>query len=335
MKRADFGYTLPSELIAQEPLKSRDRARLLVIDRKSGSFRHDVFANVGQYLPPASLLVVNDSKVIPARLLGHRAGSGGKVEVFVLKITSDDGLADVLIRPLRRMHDGDELIFDDGVRAVVVDRTRPSVRFNRKGVLAFLNKQGHIPLPPYIDRQDAPRDRTYYQTVYAHKWGSVAAPTAGLHFTKALLTTLAAQGHAMAKVTLHVNYGTFKPVDEEDITQHQIHTEEYGVTQKTRQALNRAKKKRQAVVAVGTTSCRVLETLAGGKDLKGTTNLFIYPGYTFKNVDALITNFHLPYSTLLMLVSAFGSRELIMAAYLEAIKNKYRFYSYGDAMLII
>lgn len=332
----DFHYDLPEALIAQEPLRQRDQARLMVIDRAAGSIKHDIFKNIGQYLPQKSCVVLNDSKVIPARLQGRRQPHGGAVEIFLLKRLSDGYSFEALLRPQRRLKNDERIIFNGGkLVAQIKDRDNRIVRFNRKNITGYLNKIGHIPLPPYIKRRDNAADRTYYQTVYAQKPGSVASPTAGLHFTGRLLKRMKQAGHAIEQVTLHVNYATFKPVEERDITKHQMHTEEYSVAQKTFAALNKAKQEGRKIVAVGTTSCRVIETVAASGTLKGETDIFIYPGCRFRMTDILVTNFHLPFSTLLMLVYAFGTTELIKRAYQEAIKQKYRFYSYGDAMIII
>lgn len=343
MNLNEFHYVLPQELIAQEPLRQRDQARLMVIDRATGSIKHDIFKNIGQYLPAKSCVVLNDSKVIPARLLGRRQPNGGTVEIFLLKRLPDGYSYEALMRPLRRLKTDERIIFNGGkLVAQIKDRDKGVVRFNRKGITGQLNKIGRIPLPPYIKRRDNAADRKYYQTVYAKKAGSVASPTAGLHFTGRLLKSLGQAGHMIEKVTLHVNYATFKPVEEQDITKHQIHTEEFAVSHKTFGALSKSKQEGRKIVAVGTTSCRVLETISKwnvgngrGRALQGNTDIFIYPGYRFRMTDVLLTNFHLPYSTLLMLVYAFGTKELIARAYQEAIKQSYRFYSYGDAMIIL
>lgn len=347
MKVSEFDFDLPQELIAQYPLRQRDQARLMVVDRKRGEIRHDIFANVANYLPPDSCIVLNDSKVIPARLLGRRERTPGKVEVFLLKKLSDGCSYETLIRPLNRLKLNEKIQFNSGsLTAELIDIPKRIVRFNRKDVAAQLKKHGHMPLPPYIKRADEPLDHKYYQTVYARKPGSVASPTAGLHFTPALLNALHKKGHGIETVTLHVNLATFRVVETQDITQHQMHTEEYSLTQKSFRAISAAKAKGSKIVAVGTTSCRVLETIGDRNvraqnfvplwgTLQGSTDIFIYPGYTFRAVDALITNFHLPRSTLLMLVYAFGGAELLKKAYAQAIRAQYRFYSYGDAMIII
>lgn len=334
MKLKDFGYDLPEDLIAQSPLAKRDGARLLVVDRKRGTLGHDFFYNLSAHIPEQCQFVLNNSKVIPARLLGVKERTGGKVEIFLLKKLGEQRY-EVLLRPQKKIRDGDVIRFSrPGVYARVEDVDKRVVWFSRKQLLPYLEKEGHIPLPPYIKREDGKADREFYQTVYARHAGSVAAPTAGLHFTKGLLAQLKKQGHSFEHVTLHINYATFKPVEEEDITTHRMHTESYSVSEAAVERI-RARRKKHPVVAVGTTSCRVLETVGNGGQLRGDTNLFIYPGYRFTMTDILLTNFHLPYSSLLMLVSAFGGMDLIKRAYQEAVKEKYRFYSYGDAMLII
>ncbi len=339
MKLSEFDFDLPQELIAQYPLKKRDQARLMVIDRQKETISHDIFANVGKYLPPGSCVVLNDSKVIPARLLGRREKTPGKVEIFLLKkLPSADGRSyETLIRPLNRLKLNEKIQFNGGsLTAELLDINKRIVRFNRKDVAAQLKKHGHMPLPPYIKRADEALDHKYYQTVYARKPGSVASPTAGLHFTPVLLNSLRKKGHGIETVTLHVNLATFRMVETEDITQHQMHTEEYALTQKSSRTISAVKAKGSKIVAVGTTSCRVLETLAKDPSrLAGETDIFIYPGYAFRAVNILITNFHLPRSTLLMLAYAFGGTRLMKEAYAQAIREKYRFYSYGDAMIIL
>ncbi len=329
-----YGYDLPEDLIAQYPCPQRDQARLLVLDRRTSTIRHDIFSNIGRYLPPKAVFVLNNSKVIPARLLGHRK-TGGEVEVFLLKPLSDGYSFDALLRPLKKIKENEILDFGKGITAVLADKEKRMVRFNVKNVLGRLKDVGHIPLPPYIKRSDEELDRTYYQNVYAKRLGSVASPTAGLHFTKELIKQMKAEGHDFLELTLHINYGTFKPVETPDIRQHPMHREQYSMSAATQMAVSKAQKAKHPVIGVGTTACRVLESTASNGQLKGSTDLFIYPGYTFKTVDILLTNFHLPYSTLLMLVSAFGGQDLVKRAYQEAIKERYRFYSYGDAMLIL
>ena len=307
----------------------------MVLDRNQGTIRHDVFSNIGMYLPPNSTFVLNNTKVISARLIGRKAVSGADIEVFLLKALEDGYSFEVLIRPLKKVRVGDLIVFTDGVEAILVDRDRRIVRFNTKNVLDHLQNIGHIPLPPYIKRTDEPSDAEDYQTVYAKQLGSVAAPTAGLHFTDDLIRRLKTEGHLFKELTLHINYGTFKPVECYDIRQHPMHSESYEVDEEVEKKVSDAKLNKQSIVAVGTTSCRVLESIALNQSLQGDTDIFIYPGFVFKSVDVLVTNFHLPYSTLLMLVCAFGGYDLVMRAYQEAIKERYRFYSYGDAMLIV
>jgi len=335
MKLDDFGYTLPPEMIAQRPVSPRDKAKLMVIDRKKGTIFHDVFSGIGKYLPSQSLIVLNDSKVIPARLFGRRP-AGGEVEIFLLNKLSDGYSFKTMIRPLKKVKVGEKIkIGKNGLYAQLVDPAERIVRFNKKNILRYLGRIGHMPLPPYIKRPDTALDKKDYQTVYAKKPGSVASPTAGLHFTRSLLNRLKKDGHVFEKITLHVNYATFKPVEEPDIIDHRMHKESYCVTVRARNAIRKASTQGKKIVAIGTTSCRVLETLGGTAQCSGETDIFIYPGYRFVNTDILITNFHLPYSTLLMLVYAFGGSELIKRAYREAVSRKYRFYSYGDAMMIL
>jgi S-adenosylmethionine:tRNA ribosyltransferase-isomerase len=335
MKLSDFDYDLPEDRIAKFPLTKRDDSRLMVVNRNDQSLTHDYFYNLDRYLPQHSTIIFNDTKVIPARLLGHRHPSGGQVEVFVLNPVSGDGVWEVLLKPLRRLRNGDELIFDQGYRAVVVDRDRRHVRFSVPDIIPMLEAIGHMPLPPYIQRLDTAEDRQLYQTVYARDAGSVAAPTAGRHFTDDLLKRLREKNHYLGYLTLHINYGTFKPVECETISEHPMHHERYSLDPELWTLIEQRRQFGHPLVAVGTTSCRVLETVARGGALKGETDLFIYPPDTMKIVDALITNFHLPRSTLLMLVSAFSSVDLMRRAYQEAINKGYRFYSYGDSMLII
>jgi len=329
-----YFYQLPDELIAQKPVSKRDNARLLIIDRAQGSICHDTFDHLNKYLPVNSQLVVNNSKVIPARLLGNRP-TGGAVEAFLLNPLTDGYSYEVLLRPLKKISEGEEINFGNGISAVLENKEKRIVRFNKKNIVRHLQKIGHIPLPPYIKRPDTARDKKDYQTVYAKQPGSVASPTAGLHFTDGLIKKLKNHGHRFLELTLHINYGTFKPVECPDIRFHPMHTEYYSIKPMVYKSILKAKENSRTLVAVGTTSCRVLESVAQSKVYTGSTSIFIYPGYQFQMVDALITNFHLPYSTLLMLVCAFGGHDLVMKAYKEAIKERYRFYSYGDAMLIL
>ncbi|HPB67893.1 MAG TPA: tRNA preQ1(34) S-adenosylmethionine ribosyltransferase-isomerase QueA [Candidatus Omnitrophota bacterium] len=336
MKLKHFIYELPEGLIAQEPLPDRAQARLMVIDRMRKQIRHDRFENIGRYLPDRSLLVVNNSKVIPARLKGVKERSGGNVEIFLLRKIPGGPVYEVLMRPTRRIKAGDVIRFPGSpVRAVVLDVPKRLVRFSGPDISREVFNIGHMPLPPYIKRQDKASDRDYYQTVYARHAGSVAAPTAGLHFTTALLRRLKEAGHDCVPVTLHINYATFKPVEEDEVSEHRMHEESYSVSPAGYEKIRRAREAGRGICAVGTTSCRVLETVFAGGALKGSTDLFIYPGCHFQAVDHLVTNFHLPQSSLLMLVYAFGGMALMKRAYREAIRQKYRFFSYGDAMLIL
>jgi len=330
-----YYYDLPEALIAQHPIKQRDHARLMIINRQQQTITHDTFNHIHRYLPAQTNFVVNNSKVIPARLLGVKTDTGGQVEVFLLKALPDGYSFEALLKPLKKIHPGQTLDFGRGLQAQLVDKDARIVRFNQPHILKTLEKTGHIPLPPYIKREDDATDKRYYQTVYAKELGSVAAPTAGLHFTNSLITQLKLRGHRFSALTLHIGYGTFKPIECEDIRDHHMHEEAYELSASTYQRLLKAKSRQQSICAVGTTSCRVLESVGQGRPLSGITNLFAYPGFSFTMTDHLVTNFHLPYSSLLMLVCAFGGYELVMKAYNEAIKHEYRFYSYGDAMLII
>ncbi|MFH0753154.1 MAG: tRNA preQ1(34) S-adenosylmethionine ribosyltransferase-isomerase QueA [Candidatus Omnitrophota bacterium] len=334
MKLSDFDYILPEELVAQYPSAKRDDARLMVVDVRNGVIRHDIFSHLGDYLPPSSLVVVNNSKVIPARLLGCKERSQGQVEVFLLKHLGARRY-EAMLRPLKKIHEGERIKFSDDLSAVVVDRDARVVEFDQDDVLGALEKVGHVPLPPYIKRKDDAGDRIYYQTVYAKYPGSVAAPTAGLHFTEGLMGSLKQAGHDFAQVTLHVNYGTFKPVEVEDIITHPMHYEHYAISASVERELNEAKACGRKIVAVGTTSCRTIESFARSGKREDDTNIFIFPGVDFQITDVLVTNFHLPRSTLLMLVSAFGGMDLIRHAYAQAVREQYRFYSYGDAMIIL
>ena len=337
----DFDYELPPELIAQDPIEDRSASRLMVLDRESGAVSHHVFREVINYLNPGDCLVINDTKVIPARLYGNRAGHTGKVEVLLLTRREND-IWETLVRPGKKLQRGTELEFGGGllrakILEVVEDGNR-LIQFYYEGIFEeILDQLGQMPLPPYITHEL--KDKNRYQTVYATHEGSAAAPTAGLHFTKELLEQIKAKGVKIARVTLHVGLGTFRPVKVEEVTDHQMHSEYYCISKEAADQINRTKAAGGRVIAVGTTSCRTLESAAeenGHVDAKsGWTSIFIYPGYKFKVLDGLITNFHLPQSTLLMLVSALAGRENIMAAYQEAVKEKYRFFSFGDAMLIL
>lgn len=356
---ADYAYDLPPELIAQEPAPRRDGSRLLCLNRETGATAHRLFADLPDRLRPSDLLVVNDTEVVPARIHGRKV-SGGKVEVLLLDYGQNGGNgADVatevtcecMVKASKRPRPGTRLFFDHGLTAEVLDGREAlhTLRFQSPEPFeSVLYRIGEMPLPPYIRRNGqaeagggtagAPDDRAAYQTVYAARKGAVAAPTAGLHFTPALLARIRARGVGIAAVTLHVGYGTFVPVRVEDIRDHRMHRERFSIPPETADAVNRARSEGRRIVAVGTTSVRTLEVAAGqnGKIApgSGSCDLFIYPGYRFKAVDALITNFHLPESTLIMLVSAFAGRERVLSAYREAVAARYRFFSYGDAMFI-
>ncbi|MBO8136537.1 MAG: tRNA preQ1(34) S-adenosylmethionine ribosyltransferase-isomerase QueA [Desulfotomaculum sp.] len=343
-KTSDYDYYLPEELIAQEPLNRRDQSRLMVLHRNSGVLEHRHFNEIIKFLRPGDTLVINETKVLPARLYGKRKATGAKIEVLLLK--QQTGTCwEALVKPGKRAKVGDTLTFTDGkqvlLEADIIDKTEAGGRvleFKYTGnFLELLDRIGTMPLPPYIKKELQDRDR--YQTVYARKEGSAAAPTAGLHFTEELLHQVQQKGITVARLLLHVGLGTFRPVKVEDIREHKMHQEYYEVTKETADIINAAKERGNKVVAVGTTSVRTLETAAGAdgkvKPGSGWTDIFIYPGYKFKCVDALITNFHLPKSTLMMLVAAFAGKDKIMKAYEEAVKEKYRFFSFGDAMLII
>ena len=350
MRVEDFDYELPEELIAQQPLKDRENCRLMVLDRKNQTIDHKVFSDIVEYIEPGDVLVINDSKVIPARLYGEKEGTGAKIEFLLIKRLKGD-LWETMVRPGRRLKPGDKVVFSreegKGLSAEIKeygeDGTR-IVEFTYDGLfMERLEEAGTMPLPPYIERPATEEDREDYQTVYARADGSVAAPTAGLHFTEDLLERIKAKGGEIAALTLHVGIGTFRPVKAEMVEDHHMHFEEYEVSEEAAEIINRAIKGGKKIISVGTTSTRTLESIAyysqeDGKYLikagEGSTDIFIYPGYEFKIVDQLITNFHLPKSTLVMLVSAMAGREYILTAYREAVKEKYRFFSYGDGMLI-
>ena len=339
LKTHDFYYDLPEELIAQTPLEQRDSSRLMVLNRETGEIAHKHFYDIIDYLNPGDCLVLNDSRVLPARLMGHRP-TGGVVEVLLLRDLGNKQW-ECLCKPGRKMREGDTVTFGDGeltatVRQVQEDGNRV-VEFHYEGIfLEVLERLGKMPLPPYIKAELPDQER--YQTVYSREVGSAAAPTAGLHFTQELLEKIRNKGVKTAFVTLHVGLGTFRPVKSEEVLDHHMHSELCMMSQQTADILNETKKNGGRVVCVGTTSCRTLESLVnddGSFEAKSRwTDIFIYPGYTFKAMDALITNFHLPESTLVMLVSAFAGREKVLNAYNEAVKERYRFFSFGDAMLI-
>ena len=339
MKTSDFWFDLPEELIAQTPLEQRDASRLLVLDRETGAVSHKHFYDIIDYLNPGDCLVMNDSRVLPARLLGHRP-SGGAVEVLLLRDLGDKKW-ECLCKPGRKMREGDTVIFGDGeLTATVVGVQEDGnriVEFHYSGIfLEVLERLGKMPLPPYIKAELMDQER--YQTVYSREVGSAAAPTAGLHVTKELLEQVRKKGIRTAFVTLHVGLGTFRPVKADNILEHHMHSELCMMSAETAQILNETKASGGRVICVGTTSCRTLESLVNEdgtfEEKSKWTEIFIYPGYTFKAMDALITNFHLPESTLVMLVSAFASREHVLSAYNEAVKERYRFFSFGDAMFI-
>ena len=340
MRTKDFWYDLPEELIAQTPLQQRDSSRLCVLDKNTGAVSHKHFYDIIDYLQPGDCLVMNDSRVLPARLLGHRP-TGGAVEVLLLRDLGDKKW-ECLCKPGRKMQVGNEVIFGDGeLPATVVEVQETGnrvVQFNYEGIfLEVLERLGKMPLPPYIKEELMDQER--YQTVYSRAVGSAAAPTAGLHWTKELLDKARDKGVKTAFVTLHVGLGTFRPVKAEEITDHHMHSELCMMSAETAKILNETKASGGRVICVGTTSCRTLESLVntdGNFEAKSKwTEIFIYPGYTFKAMDGLITNFHLPESTLVMLVSAFAGREHVLAAYEEAVRERYRFFSFGDAMLIL
>ena len=332
MKLSDFDYELPKELIAQEPLRERSQCRLMVLDRKKRTIGHETFENIVDYLKSDDLLVLNDTKVIPARLFGKRS-TGGRVEIFLLE--KKNPTCEALVRPSGRLKEGERITLESGAEAEILGRGEVGriVRFNRP--IDEVLESGHIPLPPYIDRVDLPTDRKEYQTVYADKEGATASPTAGLHFTKELLSRVEGLGIRVKYITLHTNYGTFAPVKTEEIEKHKMHKERFEIPSDTIKAVEETKKSGGKVFAVGTTSARSLEYWAKTGKASGDNDLFIYPGFEFKVVDHLITNFHLPKSTLMLLVSAFAGRDFIMEAYREAVEEKYRFFSYGDAMLVL
>lgn len=339
MELSDFNYYLPEELIAQTPIEKRDESRLMVLDKNTGEIEHKIFRDIIDYLQPGDCLVRNNTKVIPARLYGKKE-TGANVEFVLLKNLEGD-IWEAMVRPGNKLHSGAKVIFGDGLlRAEILetlqDGTR-KVKFEYDGIFnEILDKIGLMPLPPYI--HESLKDNDRYQTVYAKYEGSAAAPTAGLHFTDELLKKIEEKGISIANVTLHVGIGTFRPVKEKNIEDHQMHTEHYYIKQEDADKINKAKLSGHRIIAVGTTSCRTIETIADEKGLvkacEGDTGIYIYPGYKFKCLDALITNFHLPESTLVMLVSALAGRENILNAYNEAVKEKYKFFSFGDAMFI-
>ena len=341
MKTSAFYFDLPQELIAQDPLEDRSSSRLLVLDRESGKTQHRVFRDIIEYLNPGDCLVVNNTKVIPARLYGSKIGTDAKIEVLLLK-RRENNVWETLVKPGKKCRVGARISFGEGLLIGevidVVDEGNRLIRFEYEGIFEeILDKLGQMPLPPYIHHQL--KDKNRYQTVYAKHDGSAAAPTAGLHFTPELLEEIKKKGVHIAHVTLHVGLGTFRPVKVEDVTDHHMHSEFYIVEPEQAELINRVKKAGGKIVAVGTTSCRTLESATDENGIlkagSGWTDIFIYPGYPFKMIDRLITNFHLPESTLMMLVSALAGKDKIMAAYEEAVKERYRFFSFGDAMFIM
>lgn len=349
LQTSDFHFILPKELIAQDPLEDRSASRLLVMDKKTGEIRHDIFRNMIDYLEPGDCLVLNDTKVIPARLFGRKTGAdrqGAMIEILLLKRKADD-VWETLVKPGKKAKPGTQLEFGEGLlQGKVLEITEEGnrlIRFQYDGIFEeVLDKLGEMPLPPYITHKL--QDKTRYQTVYAKQEGSAAAPTAGLHFTEELLNRIAAKGVKLAYVTLHVGLGTFRPVKVENLLEHRMHSEFFQISKLAAETINHTKKTGGRVICVGTTSCRTIESAVSRKKTPtkehleaccGDTDIFIYPGYEFQITDGLITNFHLPESTLMMLVSALAGREHIMAAYQAAIAEQYRFFSFGDAMLLI
>ena len=340
MKVSDFNYDLPQELIAQVPIKNRDESRLMVVNRKSKTIEHKIFKDILDYLKPGDCLVRNNTKVIPARLYGIKEETGINVEFLLLNRIEGD-YWEVMVKPGRRLKKGTNVIFGNGLlKAEILDIMEGGnrkVKFIYEGIFnEILDQIGLMPLPPYIHQELQDKDR--YQTVYAKYEGSAAAPTAGLHFTDELLEKIKQKGVEIANVTLHVGIGTFRPVKEENVEEHKMHTEHFYIKDEDVEKINKAKRTGHRIIAVGTTSCRVLESIADEngyvKQIETDTGIFIYPGYKFKCIDGLITNFHLPESTLIMLVSALAGKEFVMKAYEEAVREKYRFFSFGDAMFI-
>ncbi|MFD1403034.1 tRNA preQ1(34) S-adenosylmethionine ribosyltransferase-isomerase QueA [Robinsoniella peoriensis] len=341
MKTSDFYFDLPQELIAQDPLEDRSSSRLLVLDRETGEIRHQIFKDIAAYLNTGDCLVVNDTKVIPARLFGTKVGTDAKIEVLLLK-RKENNIWETLVKPGKKAKPGTKISFGEGLLMGevidVVEEGNRLIQFSYEGVFEeILDQLGQMPLPPYITHQL--KDKNRYQTVYAKHDGSAAAPTAGLHFTPELLEEIQRKGIKIAHVTLHVGLGTFRPVKVEDVTEHHMHSEFYIVEEDQAKLINDTKKNGGKVISVGTTSCRTLESATDENGIlkagSGWTEIFIYPGYQFKMIDHLITNFHLPESTLLMLVSALAGKENIMNAYETAVKERYRFFSFGDAMFIV
>lgn len=340
LKKSDFYFDLPQELIAQDPIKDRSASRLLMLNKETGAVEHHIFHEITEYLCPGDCLVLNDTKVIPARLMGVREDTGASVEVLLLKRKEND-MWETLVKPGKKARPGMRLVFGDGLLHAgvleILEEGNRLIRFAYEGIFEeVLDKLGEMPLPPYITHKL--EDKNRYQTVYARYEGSAAAPTAGLHFTRQLLDEIEKKGVRIAYVTLHVGLGTFRPVKTDNILEHHMHSEYYQITKEAADQINAAKESGHRVICVGTTSCRTIESAAdeNGKlrECCGNTQIFIYPGYRFKVLDALITNFHLPESTLVMLVSALAGREKVLHAYEEAVRERYRFFSFGDAMFI-
>jgi len=333
MKLTDFDYKLPKELIAQYPVVDREKARLMVLQKDTSQIHDKAFEDIVEYFNKGDCLVLNDTKVIPARLFGKRK-TGGKVEIFLLE--KKDPISEALLRPSGKLKEGETLTLESGDSVEVLGRGEVGrlVKFNNR-IDDILKKCGHTPLPPYIKRADESQDKDSYQTIYAKNEGATASPTAGLHFTKEVLKRIEDKGVRICYITLHTSYGTFAPIKVDDVKEHNMHSEYFNISKESIEIIQKTKKEGKKIFAVGTTATRVLEHYFTTHQTTGYTNLFIYPGYEFKAVDSLITNFHLPKSTLLLLVSAFAGKELIFKAYEHAIENGYRFYSYGDATLII
>ncbi|MBI44979.1 MAG: tRNA preQ1(34) S-adenosylmethionine ribosyltransferase-isomerase QueA [Candidatus Marinimicrobia bacterium] len=340
---SEFEFEIPDKLIAQHPPKTRDKCKLMVVNKETGDIEHKTFSDIHNYFNKGDVLVLNNTKVFPARLYATKDKSVAKVEVFLLRELEND-LWEAMVKPARKVRIGNKLIFDKNISCDVIDNTVSGGRvlrfeYNVDSLYPFIDKKGHSPLPPYIKRESIPSDKNNYQTIYASERGSVAAPTAGLHFTKGLLNKIEKKGVKIVYITLHIGLGTFRPILVEDLTRHHMDSEYYEIPHETADTINQAKAKKKKVWTVGTSTNRALETVVvSGFQItpkRGWTDKFIYPPYKFKMCDRLITNFHQPKSTLMMLVSAFSSKDIILEAYQQAIKKKYKFYSYGDSMLLL
>jgi len=334
-KLSEYNFELPQELIAKYPVEPRDHCRLMVLHRETQKIEHKIFYQIIDYINEGDLLIFNDTKVIPARLIGTKE-TGAKIEIFLLRPLKED-VWEALIKNVRRLKIGSKVYISEDFFIELIERKEETaiIKLNTEDIKKAIEKYGHIPLPPYIDREDEEKDKQMYQTIFASKEGAVAAPTAGLHFTEELISKLKQKGVKIGFITLHVGIGTFKPITTEDITKHKMHEEFYQIPEETIKLIKETKENNKNIFAVGTTVVRTLESYANTGKTQDYTNIFIYPPYKFKLVDKLITNFHLPKSTLLLLVSAFAGKDFILKAYNEAIKEKYRFFSYGDAMLIL